>query len=127
MLVLLAIAGVMALFLSVVGIHGVISYIVSQRTREIGIRLALGAARRDVVAVVMRQGMTMVAAGLVAGLAGALAITRVMRSLLFGVSPTDPLVFTAIVVLLAGTAAAATYVPARRASRLDPLTMLRTD
>jgi len=117
----------MAILIAVVGIYGVMSYTVAQRSREIGIRLALGAARRDVVAVVMRQGMTMVAAGLVAGLAGALAITRVMRSLLFGVSPTDPLVFTAIVVLLAATAAAATYVPARRASRLDPLTMLRTD
>lgn len=117
----------MAILIAVVGIYGVMSYTVAQRSREIGIRLALGAARRDVVTVVMRQGMTMVAAGVVAGLAGALAITRVMRSLLFGVSPTDPLVFTAIVVLLAATAAAATYVPARRASRLDPLTMLRTD
>jgi ABC-type antimicrobial peptide transport system permease subunit len=103
------------------------SYTVAQRSREIGIRLALGAARQDVIGVVMRQGMTMVAAGLVVGLAGSLAITRVLRTLLFGVSPIDPLVFSAIVLLLGTTAALATYVPARRAARLDPLEMLRSD
>jgi putative ABC transport system permease protein len=100
---------------------------VAQRAREIGIRLALGAARRDVIAVVMRQGLTMVAIGMAGGLAASAAITRVLRSLLFGVSPTDPLVFTAIAILLSATAAAAIYVPARRASRLDPLTMLRSE
>jgi ABC-type antimicrobial peptide transport system permease subunit len=100
---------------------------VAQRAREIGIRLALGAARRDVISVVMRQGLTMVAIGMAAGLAASAGITRVLRSLLFGVSPTDPLVFTAIAALLAATAAAAIYVPARRASRLDPLTMLRSE
>jgi putative ABC transport system permease protein len=103
------------------------SYHVAQRAREIGIRLALGAARRDVIAVVMRQGLTMVAIGMAGGLAASAAITRVLRSLLFGVSPTDPLVFTAIAILLSATAAAAIYVPARRASRLDPLTMLRSE
>jgi putative ABC transport system permease protein len=80
-----------------------------------------------VIAVVMRQGLTMVAIGMAGGLAASAAITRVLRSLLFGVSPTDPLVFTAIAILLSATAAAAIYVPARRASRLDPLTMLRSE
>jgi putative ABC transport system permease protein len=117
----------MAVLIAVIGIYGVMSYHVAQRAREIGIRLALGAARRDVIAVVMRQGLTMVAIGMAGGLAASAGITRVLRSLLFGVSPTDPLVFSAIAVLLAITAAAAIYVPARRASRLDPLTMLRSD
>ena len=117
----------MAVLIAVVGIYGVMSYSVAQRSREIGIRLALGAARRDVVAVVMRQGMGMVAAGMAVGLAASLSITRVLRSLLFGVSPTDPLVFTAIAVLLGLTAALAIYVPARRAARLDPLEMLRSE
>jgi putative ABC transport system permease protein len=117
----------MATLIAVVGIYGVMSYNVAQRAREIGIRLALGAARGDVIAVVMRQGMTMVAAGMVGGLAASAGITRVMRSLLFGVSPADPLVFAAIAVMLAATAAAAIYLPARRASRLDPLTMLRSE
>ena len=117
----------MAVLIAVIGIYGVMSYTVSQRSREIGIRLALGAGRRDVIGGVMRQGMTMVAAGLAVGLGGSLAITRVMQSLLFGVSPTDPLVFGAVAVLLTATAAVAIYVPARRASRLDPLTMLRTE
>jgi putative ABC transport system permease protein len=117
----------MAVLIAVVGIYGVMSYTVAQRSREIGIRLALGAARRDVVAVVMRQGMGMVAAGMAVGLAASLSITWVLRSLLFGVSPTDPLVFTAIAVLLGLTAALAIYVPARRAARLDPLQMLRSE
>jgi putative ABC transport system permease protein len=117
----------MAILIAAVGIYGVMSYHVAQRAREIGIRLALGAARRDVIAVVMRQGLTMVAIGMAGGLAASAAITRVLRSLLFGVSPTDPLVFTAIAILLSATAAAAIYVPARRASRLDPLTMLRSE
>ena len=117
----------MATLIAVVGIYGVMSYNVAQRAREIGIRLALGAARADVIAVVMRQGMTMVAAGMLIGLAASAAITRVLRTLLFGVSPTDPLVFVAIAVLVAATAAVTIYLPARRASRLDPLTMLRSE
>jgi putative ABC transport system permease protein len=117
----------MATLIAVVGIYGVMSYTVAQRAPEIGIRLALGAARRDVIAVVMRQGMTMVGAGMVLGLAASAAITRVLRTLLFGVSPTDPLVFGAIALLVAATAAVTIYLPARRASRLDPLTMLRSE
>jgi len=117
----------MAVLIAVVGIYGVMSYNVAQRAREIGIRLALGAARSDVIAVVMRQGMTMVAAGMAAGLAASAGVTRVLRSLLFGVSPTDPLVFASIAAMLLATAAAAIYLPARRASRIDPLTMLRSE
>jgi putative ABC transport system permease protein len=121
----LALFAAMATLIAVVGLYGVMSYNVAQRAREIGIRLALGAARGDVIAVVMRQGITMVGAGLVVGLAASAGITRVLRSLLFGVSPTDPLVFASIAVMLVATAAAAIYLPARRASRLDPVTMLR--
>ena len=117
----------MATLIAVVGIYGVMSYSVAQRAPEIGIRLALGAARRDVIAVVMRQGMTMVGAGMVVGLAASAAITRVLRTLLFGVSPTDPLVFAVIALLVAVTAAVTIYLPARRASRLDPLAMLRSE
>jgi putative ABC transport system permease protein len=117
----------MAVLLEAVGIYGVMSYSVTQRSREIGIRLALGAARRDVTGLLLRQGLTMVAAGIALGLAGALLMTRVLRTLLFGVTPTDPFVFTAIVVLLSATACLATYVPARRAARLDPLVTLRSE
>jgi putative ABC transport system permease protein len=117
----------MAVLLAAVGIYGVMSYSVTQRSREIGIRLALGAARRDVTGLVLRQGLTMVAAGIGVGLAGALLVTRVLRTLLFGVTPTDPVVFTAIVVLLSATAWLATYIPARRAARLDPLVTLRSE
>jgi predicted permease len=115
----------MAVLLAAVGIYGVISYSVTQRSREIGIRLALGAASRDVTGLVLRQGLAMVAAGIALGLTGALLMTRVLRTLLFGVTPTDPFVFTAIVMLLSATAWLAAYVPARRAARLDPLVTLR--
>ena len=117
----------MAVLLAAVGIYGVMSYSVTQRSREIGIRLALGAARRDVTALVLWQGLTMVAVGIGLGLAGALVMTRVLRTLLFGVTPSDPSVFAAIVLLLSATAWLATYVPARRAARLDPLVTLRSE
>ena len=116
-----------ATLIAVVGIYGVMSYNVAQRARDIGIRLALGAARGDVIAVVMRQGMTMVAAGIVIGLAASAGITRVLRTLLFGVSPTDPLVFSVVALLVTATAAVTIYLPARRASRVDPLRMLRSE
>ena len=117
----------MAILLAAVGIYGVMSYSVTQRSREIGIRLALGASRLDVTGLVLRQGLTMVTAGIGLGLAGALLMTRVLRTLLFGVTPTDPFVFAAIVVLLSATACLAIYLPARRAARLDPLVTLRSD
>jgi ABC-type antimicrobial peptide transport system permease subunit len=98
---------------------------VAQRTREIGIRMALGAVRRDVLALIVRQGFSLAAAGLVAGIAGAFALTRLMRSLLFSVSATDPLVFGSIVALLAAIALVACYLPARRAARVDPMVALR--
>ena len=115
----------MAVLLAALGIYGVMSYAVTQRAREIGIRLALGAARGDVTGLIVRQGVTMTAVGLALGLAGALLTTRVMQSLLFSVSPTDPTVFGSIVALLAVTALCAAYLPARRAARVDPWTTLR--
>ena len=117
----------MAALLAAIGIYGVMSYAVTQRAREIGVRLALGAARRDVVALVLRQGFAMVAVGVALGFIGALLLTRLLRTLLFNVSPTDPLVFSGIVLLLALTSWIATYVPARRAAGLDPLVTLRSE
>jgi putative ABC transport system permease protein len=117
----------MAVLLAAIGIYGVMSYSVAQRSREIGIRLALGAAGRDVISLVLRQGLTMVAVGVGLGLLGALVTTRVLRTLLFGVSPSDPMVFAAIVTVLCATAWLATYVPARRAARQDPLVSLRSE
>jgi putative ABC transport system permease protein len=126
MTVLGAFAG-LAILLAAVGIYGVMSYAVTQRTREIGIRMALGAGRRDVLQLVLGQGFTIVIAGLAAGLVGAMMLTRVLRTLLFGVSTTDPAVFAAIVGLLSVTAWLATYLPARRATRVDPLVALRDE
>jgi ABC-type antimicrobial peptide transport system permease subunit len=118
---------VLAVLLAATGIYGVMSYSVAQRSREIGIRMALGAGRRDVVRLVLRQGVVMIAAGVALGVTAALLLTRVLRSLLFGVSTTDPAVFGAIVVLLSVTAWIATYLPARRATRVDPLVALRDE
>ena len=111
--------------LAAVGLHGVLTYVVSERTREIGIRTALGAQRRDVLGMVLRQGMLLVALGIVAGLTGALAFGRVMRSLLFNVSPTDPATFVTIAALLSGVALLACWLPARRATKVDPMEALR--
>jgi putative ABC transport system permease protein len=105
----------------------VMSYAVTQRTREIGIRMALGADGHDVMGLVLRQAVTMVMLGLSVGVIAALLMTRVLRTLLFAVSPTDPAVFAGIIVLLAATAWLATYVPARRATRVDPLVALRDE
>jgi predicted permease len=124
-LVMLSIAGAMALLLGAVGLYGVIAYSVSQRTREIGIRMAIGAQRRDVMRLVLGEGMLVILIGLGIGLAGSLASTRFVSSLLFGVTATDPLTFAGVIILLAVVALSACYLPARRAMRVDPLVALR--
>jgi putative ABC transport system permease protein len=117
----------LALVLAAVGLYGVMSYTVAQRTAEIGIRMALGAQRRDVMQAVLGQGMILTALGLVLGLAGALAVTRAAAKLLFGVSPTDPATFASIAAILAVVAFLACYIPARRAMKVDPIVALRCE
>ena len=126
-LVMLGIAAAVALVLGVVGIYGVMSYIAIQRTKEIGIRMALGAAQRDVSKLFLRHGFTLAAVGIVFGTLAAAAITRVMASLLFGVSRLDPPTYIAVALGLGGTALLASYLPARRAARLDPAHALRRE
>jgi ABC-type antimicrobial peptide transport system permease subunit len=124
MLLLVVFAGV-ALALATIGIYGVMAYLVNQGTREIGIRVALGATRRNIVTLVVRQGMAFALSGVAIGLAGAFLLTRLIRSLLFGVQATDPVTFVGIALLLGLVALLASYIPARRASRVDPLVALR--
>jgi putative ABC transport system permease protein len=124
MLLLSAFAGV-AVLLAVFGLYGVMSYMVSQRTREIGLRMALGAQARDILGMAVRQGVVLILIGIGVGLAGALALTRVMSGLLYGVDATDPATFAAIVLLLAFASLIACYIPARRATRVDPLIALK--
>jgi len=126
-MLLLAIFAATALVMAAVGIYGVLAYAVSRRTQEIGIRMALGAQTRDVLRLVGREGLVLVLAGIAFGLVGALALTRLMSSLLFGVSPTDAATFAAVPALLAAVALAACYLPARRAARVDPTVALRYD
>jgi putative ABC transport system permease protein len=114
----------LALILAAVGIYGVLAQSVSQRTHEIGIRMALGAQTRDVLKLIVRQGMSLTAIGIIVGLAGAFALTRLLTSLLFGVGATDPITFLWIPVLLAAVSFFACYLPARRAARLDPIKAL---
>jgi putative ABC transport system permease protein len=122
---LLTVFGAIALILAVVGVYGVLSYSVSQQTREIGIRMAMGAQSGRVLKLVVKQGMRLAIGGLALGLVAALATMRVLSTLLFGVSAHDPLVFGGVVLILGTAAVLACYLPARRAARLDPLVALR--
>jgi putative ABC transport system permease protein len=124
-MLLLAIFAGVALVLAAVGIYGVMSYSIAQQTREIGIRMALGAQRSDVLKMTVKQGLRLVAFGLVIGLVAAFVLTRVMASLLFGISATDPLTFISISLVLLAVAILASYIPALRATRVDPIIALR--
>jgi putative ABC transport system permease protein len=124
---LIVLFAIVALILACVGIYGVISYSVAQRTHEIGIRMALGARGVDVLRMIVRQAVLMAGVGVVLGLSISFALGSLMVKLLFGVAPRDPLTFIATAILLAGTAVLASYIPARRASKVDPLIALRSD
>jgi putative ABC transport system permease protein len=125
--VLLGLFGAVALILSAIGIYAMVSYSVNQRTREVGVRMAMGADGRDVRWMVVRQASVPVIAGLALGLLGALHATDTLESLLYNVSKTDPLSYGGVAVVLAAVALLAAYVPARRASRVDPMTVLRNE
>ena len=126
-MLLLGIFASIALLLATIGIYGVMAYLVNQGTREIGIRMALGASQRNVLSLVVRQGMALALSGVMIGLAAAFLITRLIRSLLFGVEATDPITFAAISLLLFLIALLASYVPALRATRIDPMVSLRRE
>jgi putative ABC transport system permease protein len=124
-MLLFGVFALVALVLAAAGLYGTLAYMVGQRTHEIGIRLALGAQTRDVLWLIVRQGLALTLVGVVLGLAGALALTRVIRNLLYEVSATDPMTFAGIALLLLGVACIASFIPARRATKVDPLVALR--
>jgi len=124
-LVLLGLFSGLALLLAAIGIYGVISYSVAQRTQEIGIRVALGAQRSSLMSMILKQGLRTALLGVGIGLAAALGLTQLLKSLLFGIGATDPLTFISVAVTLLCVALAASYLPARRAMRVDPLTALK--
>jgi putative ABC transport system permease protein len=119
-------AGV-ALLLAALGLYGVLSFLVTQRRQEIGIRMALGASKPHVLKVFLRQGLTLTVAGLCVGIAGAVFVSRWLSSLLFGVTPTDPVSFVAVSLVLLAVAGAASYLPARRAAAIDPMAAIRSE
>jgi ABC-type antimicrobial peptide transport system permease subunit len=126
-MLLLGLFALLALSLAIIGIYGVMSYNVEQRTHEIGVRTALGAAQRDILQLVVARGFKITLLGIFAGVLGALALTRFMASLLFNVSATDPLTFILAALILSAAALTASYIPARSASKLDPMNALRTE
>ncbi len=115
----------LAVGLAILGVYGVLSYVVRERTQEIGVRMALGADRSDVVSLVVRQGLLLVGSGIIIGLVAAAAMTRLLRGLLYGVAPLDPASFAGVAVVLVAAGAIACYIPARRATACDPLIALR--
>jgi putative ABC transport system permease protein len=124
---MLGVIAAFALFLAALGVYGVVSYAVSQRTHELGVRMAVGAARGDVVRLILGQGLRLALQAAAIGLVGALATSRVLAGLLFGVDPLDPATLVAAAALLALVALLASYLPARRATRVDPLVALRSE
>jgi putative ABC transport system permease protein len=122
---LATVLGLLGLILAIVGVYGVMSYAVSQRTQEIGIRMALGAQRRDILSAIGRQGLAIVVSGLTVGLLAAWAVGRLVSDFLVGVEPTDPITYLGVSFLLAIVASLATYMPARRALHIDPIVALR--
>jgi ABC-type antimicrobial peptide transport system permease subunit len=124
-LLLVGAFGGAALLLAVVGLYGVMAYAVTRRTSEFGIRMALGASSGNIRGIVLKQGLMVAMTGVTVGIAGALALTRILRSLLFGLSATDPVTFTGVAALLIFVALVACYIPARRATKVDPMVALR--